>query len=52
MISYFKRKKEGRKEGRKEGKKIFKNLIPAFILVALVYSKICETFKKILYINA
>jgi hypothetical protein len=49
VISYFK-KKEGRKEGRE--KEILKNLIPAFILVTLVYSKICETFKKIVYINA
>ena len=67
MISYFKKKKEGRKEGTKEGrkegrkegkkekrkeKKNLKKLIPAFIWVALDYFKICETFKKILYINA
>ena len=57
MISYFKKKvgrKKESKEGRKEGreKEILKNLIPAFIWVALVYFKICETFKKILYINA
>ena len=36
----------------KKEKEILKNLIPAFILVTLVYSKICETFKKIVYINA